>query len=465
MRIALVVFSFTMLQHSVSAQYVDSFTLFFPFDESDIQLHEERQLHQIISQIDWPFAHKVAITGFTDSVGSKQYNHQLAEMRAQSVYNSLYEHSDNSTTYQVEAKGELSDTQKSLSDSLCRQVRIKVYYQYPAIRPPFLPETQTYSISADHTRELNIGQHGSVLHIPVKAFVDQEGNPVSGSMKIHFTEYRSAAEMAFCGIPMHHKEKGVNGRFNRAGMFTLYGTKDGDTILLAPGKQFTLDYNMSQVVPNTNFYRFDETQQQWQELRPITGGLNEGIQDDQVEDKVQRNIAAPLGEIPEIVALVLGSGLSVEGRQINGGSMDNTLLGDGTSADPGHTYPSLVKGLNVPGFGVYNCDQFYASKTPRYVTASYIDENGKQIKGKVLSLIDLQYNGAYSFDPRHFRCDITSQNALVLFALSGDVYLCEPEEVQVALKSQKSEITFAMKNVTDTLNTSEALAKHLGIDM
>src|ERR1035437_1263446 len=111
----------------------------------------------------------------------------------------------------------------------------------------------------------------------------------------------------------------------------------------------------------------------------------------------------------------------------DGDRTSGTLIGDGWSCgNPGHTYPEIVKGLNVGSFGVYNCDQIYRPENKIDIIARYIDTEGKEINLlHVLSLIDLKYNGAFSFDPQSFTCNPKGKNVLALFTKTGDLYLLD----------------------------------------
>jgi hypothetical protein len=65
------------------------------------------------------------------------------------------------------------------------------------------------------------------------------------------------------------------------------------------------------------------------------------------------------------------------------------------------SFPDVVKGLNVSGFGIYNCDQIYRVKNRVQITVSSQDSEGTPINDlHSLSLIDLNLNGAFSFNPK-----------------------------------------------------------------
>lgn len=141
----------------------------------------------------------------------------------------------------------------------------------------------------------------------------------------------------------------------------------------------------------------------------------------------------------------------------------STLLGAG-SKDPGHTYPTLVKGLNSPDFGVYNCDQIYRIGRSLAIRPIYQDvETGEEISNKhVACVLDLDYNGAFSFHPSYVNCNLESRNAILLFTKDKKVYLLEPDEFAL-LDEENRQPILQMKNVTTTIKNANDLRDYLSI--
>ena len=129
-----------------------------------------------------------------------------------------------------------------------------------------------------------------------------------------------------------------------------------------------------------------------------------------------------------------------------------------------HTYPDVVKGLNVESFGVYNCDQIYRIPNKVELLANYIDERGEIIEdGYVLSMIDLKYNGAYSFAPNRFECSKTGEVVLMLFTKSKEIYIIDNKAFLEMEIKDSGKYTFQMKNMTKEIKTSKDLAKYLNL--
>jgi len=132
--------------------------------------------------------------------------------------------------------------------------------------------------------------------------------------------------------------------------------------------------------------------------------------------------------------------------------------------DPGHTYPNLVKGLNCPEFGVYNCDQIYVLADRINMEASYQDEAGKPISGQhVLSLVDLNYNGAFSFSPAAFSCSASGRNVLLLFTRNGHLYALNETDFKSMNITKSGKQTFTMTDITNEVKSTDDLRAFLGL--
>ena len=349
--------------------------------------------------------------------------------------------------------------------------------QYP-IPEPFLPDFSDYQVNPKKTNQLPLGAEGTVLHIPKDAFVDMQGNVVEEPVTILYKEYNNAADMAFSRIPMTYK--GDN--FNSSGMFEIQGRCNGKPVRVAPGKSLQIDYRLAQKNPDTDFYRLNEHNGKWELVADIpqmaskTTTPNATATNKTVKDLTADTIPVVVNNINLDInnnawndnnwnvprnALRANRNnnfvMNDDGNRANG-----TLLAE--NADAGHTYPSIVKGLNVESFGVYNCDQIYRVPNRVDVTATFKDENGKTINNlHVLSLIDLEYNGAFSFSPNRFTCNAKGNNVILLFSTSNELYLLDKGEFSKMNIDKSGDYTFHVKNVTKNIKNTSDLANHLGI--
>lgn len=362
-----------------------------------------------------------------------------------------------------------------------------------AIPSAFQVKSNYYYIDPRRDTLLKIGNEGTRIKIPKQIFIHDSGEKVQSIVRIEYKEYTNSAEIAFSGIPMIYKKQGEDLLFNSSGMFSIFGTCDGKPVEVAPNKKMTMDYALVRKNPETNFYVLKEDSSNWEFVSEIAT----------IPVKRENNDSEPVSVHPpinvkDIVADTIEGALAWnvfdanqqvvekeknwhlfknknrngfepqigwDNAEINGEFQNNpknaTLLAAGM--DAGHTYPDIVRGLNVGRFGVYNCDQIYRIEHRTNVTASYVDENNNKITdGVVLSMIDLNYTGAFSFDPKQFICNPKSKVVLLLFTKDGDLYSIGHEEF-TKMKVIPGSNVFKMKNVSETIKSTADLETHLGI--
>jgi hypothetical protein len=114
-----------------------------------------------------------------------------------------------------------------------------------------------------------IDKKGTTIHIPENAFLDANGNVVKDPVQLQFTNYTNSADIVFSNIPMTYKENGVEKMFNSAGMFNIEGNCNGQEITIAPGKELSVDYALTQKPKDLGFYVLDESTNEWSKLKDI----------------------------------------------------------------------------------------------------------------------------------------------------------------------------------------------------
>ncbi|MCP4439582.1 MAG: OmpA family protein [Aureispira sp.] len=133
--------------------------------------------------------------------------------------------------------------------------------------------------------------------------------------------------------------------------------------------------------------------------------------------------------------------------------------------DAGHTFPPLVQKLFLDGFGVFNNDQIQILGNTQRVLASYEDQEGNPIEGKVLSMIDYTINGAMSFPPKSIAFNPKAKNAFLLFATNGKKYILKADDLKKQLKPDMTSCTFVMEDVSSSIKTPNDLKKELGLNL
>jgi hypothetical protein len=106
---------------------------------------------------------------------------------------------------------------------------------------------------------------GAKVIVPKDAFVDKNGNPVKGEVKLNFAEYNKPEEVIASGLPMCIETAGGEiGYFESAGMYEITAEKDGEELQLASGKNIEIQ-TMGEKTGEFNFYYYDEERGAWQE--------------------------------------------------------------------------------------------------------------------------------------------------------------------------------------------------------
>ncbi len=360
---------------------------------------------------------------------------------------------------------------------------------------------------------------GSILHVPANCVIYKNGKPVVGSYDLEYTEYRNAAEIAFSGLPMTYSDQQENYNFNSMGMYEIRGSQNGIELELT--KPIIVDFNCTEIGNDVSFFELNDQSGEWKKNQPIVFGnelksTNRLVTSSEIQTKFMTNPSTkatietthgPTKSIstfsetawnyylelkknnPKFVELAVINE-DTEKRQVEvwkesaneltqkileiqtqfplmealmKNDLGSTLLADG-SRDPGHTYPALVKGLNSPSFGVYNCDQIFRIGEQISLRPTYIDgETGKEITGaKVACVINLKINGSFSFDPRQLNYNPNAQNVILLFASDNRIYALSDSQLK-ALHNTSGKATLAMTNITATVKTSDDLKNYLGL--
>lgn len=359
---------------------------------------------------------------------------------------------------------------------------------------------------------------GTRITIDPKAVSYMDGSPVSGYYTLYYSEYRNPADIALSGLPMNYEDA----NFSSVGMYELRAEKDGKPLkLIEPMK---VDFNCTKIVDDAAFFSMDDQTGEWTKHHDIefstnrvskvaqanaviapdmafaeVGAWNMSMTSQQLDDKrtqikvdenawlnykqlnkneqpkgiiscdsANRTFIVETKHYDHFQQQILVNRIPVRNWKRTNSPRPNdikqTLLAEGSS-DPGHTYPTIVKGLNSPNFGVYNCDQVYRIGESAQVKPIYIDtKTGETIKnGHVACVMDLSYNGSFSFHPNHLTLNKKGKNAVLLFTDQKEIFLID-EEAFARLDLEGGQHTeFPMKDVTKELKSSNDLRKLLDI--
>ena len=192
----------------------------------------------------------------------------------------------------------------------------------------------------------------------------------------------------------------------------------------------------------------------WKKFRDKTKDSTELLNAISSSNKDTRTLEIRKGAYDRLINIVFGI------QFVHNAQTNSTLLAE--NADANHTYPTIVKGLNSPEFGVYNADQIYRIGSPVNLSPVYTDAGtGERIGNMhVACVIDLTYNGSFSFQPNNLICNSKGRNVILLFTNEKKIYLLDEQAFARADKNQLK-VNFAMTDVTASLKTPDDLKKLL----
>lgn len=107
---------------------------------------------------------------------------------------------------------------------------------------------------------------GTKVTFPANAFVDANGNPVSGNIEIQYREFRDQVDFFLSGIPMQYDSAQHTYQFVSAGMMEITGFINGQPVFLAKGKTVNVEFASKNQGTQFNLYRFDTLAGNWSYL-------------------------------------------------------------------------------------------------------------------------------------------------------------------------------------------------------
>lgn len=165
------------------------------------------------------------------------------------------------------------------------------------ISPPFPSLDPAFTVfRADATKEQTfVLPHGGHLKVPKGAFVDAQGNAVTGEVTLRYREFHNAADIFLSGIPMKYDSAG-NRQLETAGMFELRGSQNDKEVFVKKGA--SLEVRLASFAPENDYmaYALDENARNWRFLAYNRGESNaEKIKLRQKVAALQLKITFPMG--------------------------------------------------------------------------------------------------------------------------------------------------------------------------
>ena len=452
-------------------------TLYFDHNQALLSNETKQKLNKIVAATKTRVSYQVQVCGFTDGDGTDAYNKVLSKRRMEAVAEYLRTVGISKDHIKTSYLGENKPVASNETDQgklKNRRVEVKILEQELAVPTEFKVSFKKFSVVPGRDTALRLDKKGTVLHVPGNCFTNDKGEPIKEKVTLHYREFTNAAEIAFSAIPMNYKNSEGQFQFNSAGMFELNASAKSGPVKMAKDKRLKIDYALAKKTEDIDFYRLNENKTNWQKVQPISSRKPEPAQQGPARQSRSDEPVVTF-EFPfKVVKLTDEAQIITEFGKVKPNQATQpainfddrrtaSLLGDGCG-DPGHTYPDVVKGLNMESFGVYNCDQVYRLANRVNIQAKYETEKGEPIADPyVLSLIDLKYNGAFSFHPSGFSCDAKADNVLALFTKSGRLYVLDKTAFAQMQLENGNVYTFKMKDMSGEIKSSADLAKFLGL--
>ncbi len=322
------------------------------------------------------------------------------------------------------------------------------------------------NLPAGNDAVIQLKGSNSVLHIPANSLVDQQGNPVRGSYQIQYRQIKDKAAMAFSGIPMNFNDDQENFNFSAAGIFEVRAFKNDEELKVAPGKKLSLDFEADKRKSGMNLYYFDEQTENWkvtdEKIRfPKRGAYEEKFDSISFKKDVEEFIKKEE---------LKNNGPERDSNKINVGI--TSLMPEGIEKaeedkgpDPGnylvrHFYnPRMIKELSLRSFGAYNLSEVYKVENQIAVDAEYRDEFKKLIDdAHMLTVIDMNYNAAYSFKPDEFICNSKANNVFLLWTSKGKIFSFVKRST---VKMKTGSYSFTMEDLSNEIESIADLKRYL----
>ena len=306
----------------------------------------------------------------------------------------------------------------------------------------------------------------SILSIPKNALVDRSGKVIKGAYELKYRLINDLSARSFYPIDMQYKKAEENYRFTGAAIFEIQAFKNGDTLSLAPGKSMSLDFETIKRNTALQLFYYDKKQQIWEATAAAINYHRRGSFEEKVDSVRYRAALADF----ETKQAAKNKVPQRDGKTIDLGS--TALMPEGIQKLPEakrplpnqylvkHFYnPKIIKDLELRSFGAYNLSELYKVQNQVAIEADYLDEKGNRIDDAyLLTVIDLNFDAAYSFKPKEFICNTKANNVLILWTKSGKIYSFV-KRATVQLKT--GNYSFNMQDLSSSVKSIDDLKKYL----
>lgn len=154
---------------------------------------------------------------------------------------------------------------------------------------------EIFNVTAGTAEQLT-SQNGSTIEIPENAFVDANGNPVSGAIEIRYREFHDPVDFFLSGIPMVYDSAGSQYTFESAGMLEILAYKDGVPVHIDEEAPVSVEMVSHQQGNQFNIYELDDKTGQWEFVYKDTADGSDNYLTD-VDDMLKKSTPKEVGNV------------------------------------------------------------------------------------------------------------------------------------------------------------------------
>jgi hypothetical protein len=141
--------------------------------------------------------------------------------------------------------------------------------KYDHVLPPavdWITPHEAATINPVSVNVIDMNASNTRIIIPENAFVHSDGSAVTEPVTIYYKEYLDPLDFVLSGIPMSFPQDSSMTYFSSAGMFDIQGFSDGKEVFIDEGKTIEVSLASTTDADGFNFWRFDDSTGQWQDL-------------------------------------------------------------------------------------------------------------------------------------------------------------------------------------------------------
>ncbi len=147
---------------------------------------------------------------------------------------------------------------------------------------------EIYKVEANTSSVLTY-HSGSKILIPKNAFVDKDGNLISGSVDVKYREFHNPSDFFISGIPMTYDSAGVQYHFESAGMLEILAYQNGEPVFINSQNQIVVEMASKQLSDKYNIYQYDSILGDWEFKYKDNAGLAVSESNMNMQQKKIRN--------------------------------------------------------------------------------------------------------------------------------------------------------------------------------